>query len=221
MGMGTISYIWYANTSTFSTQLERELTECLSRSVRLVLLNLTLSEIHEGEYKIGSGGWETHANMLIFDKQLMTLERYEPHGGVTPYKYRPRILDRELTEMTKILGFAYIAPLQYCGRQCGLQAKQEFEEHDFKLYNADRELFDFAAKTGYCVTWSFLWAVLRVNNPDIPLDKLVILAEREIKSKSTSLTRYIASFSHFLANMQKALKTNNEEYTSKPPRTSG
>jgi len=94
-----------------------------------------------------------HANLLIIDKYLKTVERFEPHGE-SNYDIE-NILDSFLYNniISQIKEYTYIKPLDFCP-SIGPQAKQ--------LYNRRCE-----EESGFCLTWSIYYFHMRLINPNI------------------------------------------------------
>jgi hypothetical protein len=89
-----------------------------------------------------------HMNILFIDKNKKEVERFEPNGSrfyeteLCPNKF----LDQELTIFFKTFEFKYINPSDFCP-YFGPQTMETGYE------------------SGFCVTWSFLYAMERLGNP--------------------------------------------------------
>ena len=138
-----------------------------------------------------SGG---HANVLIFDTVSKTVDRYDPHGsqceGYTCPAYNQDKIDAILKkEFKKILPDYNFIDFSVACPNIGPQVKAE--------------IFD---RTGYCVTWSLMFTVLRILNPGKSpeaINKQLLDGTRaEIFSK-------MLKFAKFYSDVLK----NNEKYT--------
>lgn len=195
-----LGYIWITDGKkrrALFTDRTAEIKACLAKpNVRFVLVLLTLENLNEEEL---------HANFLIFDKKLRTLERFEPHGGQSLSIFMPAKLDAALRKVATKLKFTYISPKRYC-EKLGLQAEQEYEVYSIK--SAAEGVFAHSQTSGYCQAWSFLWAILRITNPDVPPEALMRFARDQIKEQSNSLTQYIVSFGQFIEKMKRKAITD-------------
>lgn len=119
---------------------------------RFVLISLGL--------ELKAAKTEGHANYLILDKKMKTVEHFEPHGGRSfiEHMYRVPILEDVLRKyFLKNFGYKYIPPREVCP-YIGLQTVE----------NAYRRRLKSVDPGGYCVAWSILYADLRLTYPDIP-----------------------------------------------------
>lgn len=142
-----------------------------------------------------------HANMLIYNKELNVLERFEPHGksSITIHKlYNEKKLNEELNVFAKNLGgenCRYISPMNYCP-DLGIQRLIEREDND---------LIDL------CSIWTFIYTDYRLKYPEKTreeiIDELVHIEKREdIKT----LARKIISHIKTIYDKLLQTKTNQE-----------
>ena len=94
-----------------------------------------------------------HANVLIFDTVSKTVDRYDPHGthcenASCPFYDQDKIDAILKKEFKKILPNYNFIDFSVACPNIGPQLKAE--------------VFD---RTGYCVTWSLMFTVLRILNP--------------------------------------------------------
>ena len=161
---------------------------------RFVISPLSMGTVSEGKTNpIG------HANYLIYDTHKNELERYEPHGKMSPYTTSK--ID-ELIESAFVKQYPdikYISPLSYCPNV----GFQKIEGKDIKI-PTDKE--------GFCAIWSLFYADLRLGNPSKTRDEVMVLGLALIKNKFDTLTRFITDYSDFLMSMRdKYLKELNEK----------
>ncbi|AYV76865.1 MAG: ankyrin repeat protein [Barrevirus sp.] len=117
----------------------------MDTSIRFIMLKLTLviTEV------------ATHANILIYDKELNRLERFEPYGLV-PYVDSDK-LDLILEELSTTLfrkpNIEYVKP----------------EQMGFQILSNDgnQNVKKLGDPSGYCLAWTFWYLEMRVNNPTI------------------------------------------------------
>lgn len=136
-----------------------------------------------------------HANVLFFDTKNKTIDRYDPHGsrcgndGWCP-AYDQEAIDNYLsTKFAEILPEYRFIDFQTTCPYVGPQGKGE------KVGNS---------RGGYCVTWSLMFTVLRIMNPDKKVDELNYAiykgTPREIKSKMLKFAKF---FSDIIKNSPK------------------
>ncbi|MBL4898418.1 MAG: glutaredoxin [Colwellia sp.] len=198
---------------TYSSGFDKGLIKCyLNETVRFIIIFLSLhSNVNRTGKSIG------HANFLIFDKQDRTLEYFEPyglHGDVVEFS-RPHVILRKIkVNINKILMDKTILNKSLEAVSGGSQ----------KLVNQDRPIRDvilpleFCPQTieneelnkhehdpgGFCGAWVIWYADLRLGNPDIPRDYLVVDAVNYIVGISTendiSFKTYIRNYSEYLSS---------------------
>lgn len=112
------------------------------------IIPVTIVEKHEVingiRYRVG------HQNIVIINKKMKTVERFEPNGVFPKFDFVDAIFKKEFAKQLK-----YIPPLQYCPT-LGPQTLQKQLD-----------------KGGFCVTWSTLYMHLRLRNPDIDAETIV------------------------------------------------
>jgi hypothetical protein len=121
---------------TFSILLDR----CINKKSRYIISFCLLF--------VGGSG---HANILIIDKKDNIIERFEPNGSIflenEEYSGLIKILDDKLTVYFSNLGYKYKPPQEFCPN-LGIQLVEN----------------KFTKKTGFCVSWSIIYAIERVES---------------------------------------------------------
>lgn len=137
-----------------------------------------------------------HSNILIYDKQENTLERFEPNGSDPPYQfnYRPRELDKHIEAYFQ--GIEYIPPQTFLPK-IGFQA---LEEH-----NTDKRIGD---PGGFCVAWCFWYAQQRIQQPELSPSKLVKKLINDIRLKNIKFKTLIRAFSQEITKVRQSLLQN-------------
>jgi hypothetical protein len=113
-----------------------------------------------------------HANILIADTKNKTIERFEPHGSIiysSRFSCPQSFADQELAELFSEYGYQYLSPKEICP----LIGPQEEYETQKRMRQEE----------GFCVTWSIIYANLRLEN----------LSENKeiVKNMTNDLTKYI------------------------------
>ena len=128
-----------------------------------------------------------HANYLIFDFNLMEVERFEPYGSNTPQtmNYNSNSLDYHLENkiMSLKMNFKYITPIDYLPK-ISLQLLEISELKSDYIGDAD----------GFCALWCIFWVDIRLQFPDIPRQKLIFLLKKEIVNSNYSYKKIIRNY---------------------------
>jgi ankyrin repeat protein len=139
-----------------------------------------------------------HANYLIFDYELLKVERFEPHGYGSPYgmDYNPSLLDNIL--QTKInsynLGFSYIPPQNYLPK-IGFQIMEINElKNDY-----------IGDPNGFCALWCIWWIDIKLSNPNISSQILQELLFKEIINNKISYKKLIRNYSFYIIEVRDKL----------------
>jgi hypothetical protein len=141
-----------------------------------------------------------HANMLIFDKKHKTLERFEPHGLITPDEFNPSGLNDALKEFGKLLDpeTVYISPMYFCP----INGPQTVEEITMKE-------FGIPLSIGSCSIWSLLYAEIRLSKPDMEREKAVSFLAKAVYKRSKSIVHYIINVINMLIGLSDALQESD------------
>lgn len=147
-----------------------------------------------------------HANYIIYDVILRTMERFEPHGDINEILDKSMLkcvdapVDDALIKLFKEnLGENFISkyykPLEFCP-QLGFQTLQEKDE--YKKYDP----------SGFCSAWSCWYADLRLLNPDVKSKNLIVETISALKKSPRKLTDFIRNYSQFIVDASKYLQDN-------------
>lgn len=167
--------------------------KCLNaKSVRFIFFKLTLLASASG----------THANIIIFDKERGSLERFEPYGEI------PYLETENLDEMIK--------------DKLGTFLGRYLKSKNMKLtYYSPRDLFsgvsfqiisnDMSSKVkkmgdpvGFCLAWTLWYLEMRIKNPNV--DPKMLISRSVFKIKQTEKTDYQNQlFIDFIRNYAAAL----------------
>lgn len=139
--------------------------------------------------EIENGG---HANIIIFDHNKKTIERFEPQGSNPPmdFNYNPNKLDQTLQNKFKIIDYKYITPDKYLP-PVGFQFLETLEKHTCNIGDPN----------GFCAVWCIWWAYHKIiNNIDskILVDKLI----HKIKLGNYSFKNIIRNFSSKITDIR-------------------
>jgi hypothetical protein len=160
--------------------------KCLERpDVQFIFILLTLSY----PKRCTSRSFGQHANVLIYDKETKTMERFEPNGCSVNFDiwYEIKEFDKIFRKIAKnVFNSTYVTP-DTCCPYIGPQAIQESEK-----------LIRIADPEGFCAAWT-LWIIeLRLKNPKESLKSLQLLAIKKMKKDSKPLTDFIRNFSQYV-----------------------
>jgi ankyrin repeat protein len=152
--------------------------KCESYSkIRFIIIPLGI------EMKTGS-----HANYLIYDKQIKELERFEPHGGTMPigFDYNSRQLDNVLEQYILSIDpdITYIRPEEFIPK-IGFQIMDAQEEKTHRIGDPG----------GFCALWSIWYVDQRLTYSHYSRDKLIKELFSNISQKGISYRNLIRNYS--------------------------
>ena len=161
---------------------EHQFEVCDKENKRFTIFLLVLSNLPNSV---------SHANVVIYDRYLKTLERYEPHGGNTDM-YRTAKIDSVFRMFTKkyLKKVTYIAPIQ----TCPLYGHQYYENTQTQSPTFLRS----GDPLGFCLAWSMWYADLRLSNPAWPKDMLISKSIEILKNKPQTMRRFIRNYSSIM-----------------------
>ena len=139
-----------------------------------------------------------HANILIYDFNLMTVERFDPYGDTVNFdKKLDQVLEEELTWNT---GLKYLKPSDYLP-VAGFQTISD-ELDPFK-----QKPGDFG---GYCLAWCTWYLEHRIKNKNISPKILIKKLLKKISELKISFMEYIRNYANNLNNniLKKYLDAN-------------
>jgi hypothetical protein len=146
-------------------------------------LTLTTSSIYDiYEFKNG------HSNILFFDNVKKTIDRYDPHGAQCLREgtkdFCPSYNQEGIDDFLKI-SFKKLLP--------------EYKFIDLQTacpYFGPQIKYESAMRNGYCVTWSLMFALLRLLNPDFSVSKLnSVLTEGTGQEMFTKMLKFAKFYS--------------------------
>lgn len=170
--------VWIHKKLFFSENFIQNFNKCLNDiKIRFIIIPLGI-EIKEG----------SHANYLIFDKKTYEMERFEPYGSSSPYKfnYSSKLLDNILSFKFHEINdeIKYISPEIYLPK-ISFQYFDIYESKTGKIGDPG----------GFCALWSIWYTEMRLTYPDIPRESLVRKLLKEIKLKNISFKNIIRNYS--------------------------
>lgn len=135
-----------------------------------------------------------HTNILIFDNNKKTVERFEPHG----WEVSQIMFGKENDERINILlktyfqkfNYRYIEPFTFCPTmKAGPQILSFYENKD-------------KMQQGFCQTWSLWYADFRLTYPDISINELSEKMTKLYAQNKQLLSNFILQFVEFVYNNQ-------------------
>jgi len=127
-----------------------------------------------------------HANLLIYDFDKLTLERFDPYGNTVHYdKKLDNVLEEELTWNT---GFKYIKTSDY-------MPVSGFQTVSDELNPYKQKYGDFG---GYCLAWCIWYLEHRLINYKIESKDLVIKLIKKLSNNKISFMEYIRNYANNL-----------------------
>ena len=135
-----------------------------------------------------------HANILLYNKTMNTIERFEPYGKDWPpgYNYNPLKLDHNLENLFRNLlvninndiDFKYYSPSLY-EQRIGLQTIDINEQEISK---------NIGDPGGFCAAWSLWYVEMRILNENISIHELIPKLINNIRTKRIYFRTIIRSY---------------------------
>ena len=140
---------------------------CKKDPRRFLVLHLDIKKYHPK--------YSGHTNILIYDKDTNTVERFEPHGYKdSEKKLKPNLLNKALEKYFKEKwpGVKFVTPQELCHKCVGFQVLQASEQ---------------TSKLGFCVAWSLLYVNYRLQNPDQTPENLIRSISKDLQGTIWSI----------------------------------
>ena len=165
---------------------------CLRSDKRFVLWRLTL---------ISPNNKEAHANLMMYDKNTRTIERFDPHGlSSIEWVSDERVdyeVQKKLSYIQDMVIVEYLRPQEIC--PLGPQSLENFVRDKIS-----------SDPGGFCAAWSLWYADLRLSNPDISQSDIILLAVNNIEEdiimdeyNNMSFTSFIRNYAEFIYRIAK------------------
>ncbi len=176
---------WIYKKLFFAEEFYANFKKCLNNpNIRFVIIPLGIA-LQNG----------SHANYLIFDKKTYQIERFEPYGSDSPYKfnYNSNLLDNVLQFKFNEINedIKYIQPKKYLPKI----AFQYFDVYESKTEK-------IGDPGGFCALWSIWYTDMRMTYPDIDRKTLVKKLLKQIRSNNVSFKTLIRNYSVNITKMR-------------------
>lgn len=139
---------------------------------------------------------KSHANILIYDLNKKTVERFEPNGKNYPRdcNYNPNLLDNYLENKFKQIdkNIKYIKPSEYLPI-IGFQILEILEENKCKR---------IGDPNGFCAVWCIWWIEQKLTYPDIESGELARKLIEIIKIKNIKFKNLIRNYSKNITDLR-------------------
>ena len=138
----------------------------------------------------------THANILLYDKQNNTLERFEPYGKDYPpgFNYQPDILDMNIENFFKkyFKKIIYLTPNKYQNK-IGPQLIDTLETKNKKF---------IGDPNGFCASWCVWYIDNRIKYIDLQSNIMLNKLINYIKLKNLQIRQVIRNYSKNITDMR-------------------
>jgi hypothetical protein len=142
----------------------------------------------------------SHANYLIYDKKLKTVERFEPHGQSVPvgFDYNYLKLDRALSLLFLDINkkIRYVSPVEYMPK-IGFQQLGILEQNS-----------KIGDPGGFCAIWTIWYVEQRLTYIDIKNDYLVGQLLKTIKINNISFQNLVRNYSKNITEIRDKILNN-------------
>lgn len=149
-------------------------------------------------------GGKAHANILIYDKEKNSMERFEPHGNTYPknFYYFPKKLDDFLKQhFSKLFSKLNYIDIKTILPKIGFQTLELLE------HSKNKQLGD---PGGFCAVWCIWYAYNRIKYDNIENTKLVNKLIQKINLNNISLKNIIRNFSKEIIIIRDELLTKSD-----------
>ena len=174
--------IWSFQTIFFPDTLDTYFLSFLSSKDRYFIIPIGI-ELSQG----------SHANILIYDKELSLLERFEPDGSNTPndFNYFPDELDTYIYQYFIKLDtkFSYISP------------KEGSPRISFQRYESLESQTRISDPRGYCGAWCSWYAYQRINS-GLSMKKLIPKLLQKIRGNNLLFKQVIRNYANLMSSIR-------------------
>jgi ankyrin repeat protein len=185
--------IWSFQKLYYPTNLKKSLVNFIQNETKRYFIIPIGIELSNG----------AHANIILYDKQSNTIERFEPYGKDWPsgFNYNPKSLDHNLknlfnnllnTNNKNPIIFKYYDPASY-EQKIGLQTL------DINEYNRGKSIGD---PGGFCAAWSLWYVEMRIFNKNININELIPKLIDHIRSKRIYFRTVIRSYTKNITDLR-------------------
>ena len=182
--------------------LRETIDKCIKDNKRFVICELALysdSNLTEG-----------HANVLIFDTDKKTIERFDPHGSSNFIDVK---LEYDLFQISfyneKMVNIFGMFNNEIIDDKLKKIFRDVLPEYNYIDINTTMPYLGPQVKAdeykGLCGTWSTMYITLRMLNPDM---KSSDITKKMIDGTPDALTNRILRFQKFIINKLNSIKTN-------------
>ncbi len=195
--------------------LKELINKCENDNKYMVVCDLTLLE---------SGNFDdpSHSNILIFDTKRKTIERFDPHGGNEYIKANLVYDNNSIVNNRKDFKFGKVDTKKYYSNalydqvfiDTMLKNRFKIDLPNYTYYGTSETCPYLGPQVkaddygGLCVTWTCMYVILRLLNPDLtPADVTI----RMIDGKPTELKDRILRFQKFIIRTLKKEKAYLKE----------
>ena len=141
----------------------------------------------------------SHANIIIIDKDLKTIERFEPNGKMPPYKfnYNYQKLDEKLKNyfLKFLKDYLYQKPNDYLP-QIGFQMI-EMSQNEKCDYIGD--------PNGFCAVWCLWYLNQRIINNNIPIGLFVMNLKKKLLMERIIFRDLIRNYANIIVKYRDQL----------------
>ncbi len=169
--------MWIYQKIYFSSNFRKNFQKCKDNKDKDFIIIPLGIELREG----------SHANYLIYDKNNNAVERFEPYGAGTPYRfdYNPNLLDNILkykfTEIDE--NIKYIKPSDY------------MPKIGFQYFDILEKTGQISDPGGFCALWGIWFVDNRITYFDIERESLVRKLMKSIREQNISFKNLIRNYS--------------------------
>ena len=145
-----------------------------------------------------------HSNILIYDKETHSIERYEPNGKTTPTGFNTVEMDEKIMKLFSYIfkkddkQITYYKPESFCP----IKGPQYIE------HMSRKELL-FTIKRGTCSLWSIAYTDARLSYPDLTRHEIHDKMLRDITKSDKKMYYFILDYLKNIYKVSQLLRESN------------
>jgi hypothetical protein len=188
----SVKYALDEETKKNLSEYSKQFIECYKNGEEIIVIPLTFQATERSI----SG----HDNFLLFKRATNTLERFEPHGSISPHNSIKLIIQYFVDQINLKIQppIKYIKIEESCDR-LGVQVLEQIEQESSILPIGKKKQ---SKEKGYCAIWSMFFAELSLANPTLNFKQLTQIIKETIQ-KNENEHYYIdiaRGYVHFFHN---------------------
>lgn len=150
--------------------------------------------------------YKGHFNILIFNIESMTIERFEPYGSVIMLKQH-----KEFDKQLKNIFLKNNIKIKLKTHKDFMNKKSFQTIDEDEITNGISSLRN-TDPGGFCIAWGIWFCNMKLKYPNLDSDKLIIRSHNILKKNEKKFRNFIRNYSQFLINERKKILGKSIQY---------